>query len=86
MHGEDFAGVFLPRLHGELGQSDVEELDRAIAAGREDLILVRFRPRAVKERVLGVEPSGAWSNVGDAAGSTTHHFSATIPFAVRPKM
>lgn len=62
VHREHFAGVFLPRLHGKLGEGNVKELDRAIAAGGEDLVLVRFRPGAVEERILGIEP-GDLSNI-----------------------
>lgn len=42
VHREDLTCVFLPRLHGELGECDVEELDRAVAACSEDLVLMRF--------------------------------------------
>jgi hypothetical protein len=57
VHREDFARVLLPRLDWELREGDVEQLDGAIAAGYQDLVLVRFGPRRVKERVLGVEPA-----------------------------
>lgn len=56
VHSEDFARVLGPRLHGELREGDVEELYGAVAARGEDLVLVRFRPCAVKEGVLRVKP------------------------------
>jgi hypothetical protein len=60
-HAEDFARVLGPGLHGELGQRDVEEFDGAVAAGGEDLVLVRFGPGAVEEGVLRVEPGSVVS-------------------------
>lgn len=59
--GKDFARVLLPRGNGVRGHVDVEELDGAVAAGRQQLVLVRFRPRAVEEGVLRVEPGPAGS-------------------------
>lgn len=59
VHGEDFARVLLPGGNGVRGHVDVEELDGAVAAGGEELVLMRFGPSAVEERVLGVEP-WAW--------------------------
>lgn len=56
MDGEDLARVFLPRLHGELVEGDVEELDGAVAAGGEELVFVCLAPRGVEEGVLRVEP------------------------------
>jgi hypothetical protein len=55
-YGEDFARVLGPGLDWELREGDVEEFDGAVAAGGEDLVLVRFGPCAVEEGVLGVEP------------------------------
>lgn len=59
MDAENLAGVLRPRLDGELGDVDVEELDAAVAAGRQELRLVRLGPGRVEERVLGVEPGAA---------------------------
>jgi hypothetical protein len=56
VHAEDLARVLAPRLDGELVHVDVEELDRAVAAGGEELRFVRLRPARVEERVLCVEP------------------------------
>jgi hypothetical protein len=56
VHAEDLARVLGPRLDGELGHVDVEELDRAVAACGEELGFVRFGPARVEERVLCVEP------------------------------
>jgi hypothetical protein len=56
MYSENFPRMFLPRLDGKLRKGNVEEFDRAIAASSKNLVLVRFGPRAVKERVLCVEP------------------------------
>ena len=54
--GEDFAVVLLPGLDGELFQTKVEELYRAIAGGDEDLVLMRLGPGEVEKGVLGIEP------------------------------
>lgn len=40
--GEDFARVLLPRGDGVRGHVDVEQLDGAVAAGGQELVLVRF--------------------------------------------
>jgi hypothetical protein len=56
VHREDLPCMLLPGLYGEFGQVDVEELNGTITAGGEKLVLMRFRPSDVKERVLGVEP------------------------------
>jgi hypothetical protein len=85
--------MLLPRLYGELGEVDVEELDRTITAGGEKLVLMRFGPRDVEERVLGVEPEERTlsdyihtNRACDDGRESAHHFSATIPFGVRPSM
>ena len=62
MHGEDFAGVLLPRGDGVRGHIDVEEFYGAVAAGSQELVLVGFGPGAVEEGILGVEPK-----VGDVS-------------------
>ena len=49
MYGEDFARVLLPGCDGEVGHVYVEEFYRAVAAGGEELVLVRFGPGAVEE-------------------------------------
>lgn len=56
MNGEHFAFMLLPGLYGEVVKSDVEELNAAVAGCDDRLILVRFRPGDVKERVLSVVP------------------------------
>lgn len=56
MDGEYFPLVLLPRLDGELVQTDIEELDRAIACSYHNLVLVRFGPRKIVEGVLSVKP------------------------------
>ena len=49
--------MLLPRLHGEAVEAYVEELDRAIARGDDQLILVDFGPGEIVKRVLGIEPA-----------------------------
>lgn len=56
VHGEDFSHVLFPGLDGKLVNTNVEELDGAIAGGDEDLVLMRFGPGEVEEGVLRVEP------------------------------
>ena len=63
MHGEDFSIVLFPGLNGEVIETDIEELDRAVAGGYYDLVFMRFGPGEVVEGVLGVEPSWAVSFV-----------------------
>lgn len=53
---EDLAIMFLPVLDGEVVERAVEELDAAVAGGRQDLVLVGFGPGKVVETVLGREP------------------------------
>lgn len=60
VYGEDFARVLLPGCDGVGWYVYVEELDGAVAAGGEELVLVRFGPGAVEERVLRVEPGRGW--------------------------
>ena len=50
---------------------------------------MRFGPGRVEERVLGIEPGGEAKLTGYALGKgrkNAYHFSATIPFAVRPRI
>lgn len=49
VYGEDFARVLLPGCDGEVGHVYVEEFYGAVAAGGEELVLVRFGPGAVEE-------------------------------------
>lgn len=92
MDGEDFARVLLPGCDGEVGHVYVEEFYRAVAAGGEELGLVCFGPGAVEEGVLRVEPGDGlacdWEASGlyENDGVDKYHFSATMPFAVRPNM
>ena len=57
VHGVDLTLVLLPRLHGELVEADVEELHRAVAARRHELVLVQLRPRQIVQRVLRFKPT-----------------------------
>lgn len=43
---------------GEVVDAEVEQLDRAIAAGYDQLVLVDLRPCQVVQSVVGVETSG----------------------------
>ena len=63
VHGVHLALVLLPRLHGELVQADVEELDGAVPAGHHELVLVQLGPREVVERILGIEAATAMSAI-----------------------
>jgi hypothetical protein len=56
VHRKDLTRMLLPRLHRELGEVEIEELDGTITAGGEELVLIGLGPRDVEERVLGVEP------------------------------
>lgn len=54
---------------------------------------MRFGPCGIKERVLRVEPENgaemsAWCFLGgwETPAAATHHFSATMPFGVRPRI
>ena len=50
---------------------------------------MRFGPGCVEERVLSIEPGGEAKLTGYAPGKgrkNAYHLSATIPFAVRPRM
>lgn len=53
--------MLLPGGDGELLQGNVEELNAAVAAGGQDLVLVRFRPGGVEEGILGIKPLGSVS-------------------------
>ena len=88
MDGKHLALVLLPGLHGEVVQSDVEELNGAIADGDDDLVLVGFRPGEVVQGILSIEPQHMVSGNGREGACTdvTHHFSGRIPWGVRPKM
>ena len=57
MHGEDLALVLMPGLHWELVDSDVEELNGAVARCSHKLIFMDLGPRQVVQGVLGVEPT-----------------------------
>ena len=67
--------MLLPRLHGELVDADVEQLDGAVAGGHEDLVLVRLGPGEVEEGVLGVEPGSQYQF---SISSTKKDLSAQI--------
>jgi len=73
VHAEHLALVLLPALHGELRDGDVEELDGAVAAADDDLVLVGLGPGGVEEGVLGIisiAPSVAIPQQGrDALGN-----------------
>lgn len=56
MDSKYFSHVLFPGLNGKLIDTDVEELDGAIAGGDQDLVLVRFGPGEVEEGVLRIEP------------------------------
>ena len=55
LHGKDLASVLLPGRDGEAVHADVEELDAAVAARGQELVLVRLAPRRVEEAVLRFE-------------------------------
>ena len=57
MHRKDLPLVLLPRPHRKLIQSDIEELDGAIARRHDHLVLVRLGPGEIVERVLSLEPA-----------------------------
>ncbi len=56
MYSKDFSHVLFPGLNREFVDTDIEELDGAVACSGQDLILVCFGPGEVKEGVLRVEP------------------------------
>ena len=56
MYSEDLSIVLFPTLCWELVEPNVEELDGAITGCYETLVLVRFGPSEIEQRVLRVEP------------------------------
>jgi hypothetical protein len=59
MYGEDLAGMLLPCCNWEVGERDVEKLYGTVAAGSQKLVFVCFRPGAIEEGVLSIEPARA---------------------------
>lgn len=88
MNGKHFTLVFLPRLNGEVIESDIEELNRAIAASDNHLVLMPFGPGKIVQRVLSVEPSSeSASGIGIVVEDCgPYHFSAITPWGVSPNM
>jgi hypothetical protein len=61
VHGKHLAAVALPGLHGKLVQADVEELDGAVAAGYDQLVLVQLGPGEIVNGILCVEAVAQWA-------------------------
>ena len=64
VHREHFSSMLLPARYRELAHTNVEQLYASISAGREELVLVLFRPGQVEEAVLGFEELLAYDSVG----------------------
>jgi hypothetical protein len=59
----------LVKVHdGELIYAEVEELERAIATGDDELVLVDLGPGEVIEGIVGIEPGGAHASATGHVG------------------
>jgi len=56
VYREDFPVMLFPGLDWEFIETNVEELDGAIAGCDEALIFVGFGPGEIEEGILGVKP------------------------------
>lgn len=90
-HGECLALVFVEVHDGEVGHVGVVQLDRAIAAGREQLVLVDLGPGEVILGIVGVEASDKGRPVSSVQllqvgiGRSTYVLSTCMPFGPSPR-